>query len=210
MKRSGAVVFLALALALMLGGQAFAQKKAAAAASSGDNSVYFTTYYANANTTAPDETVRLINDGDTGGTLWASIYALDDSQELQDCCSCAVSPDGLLSESVNRQLVNFDLVLMPVVDHRGVIKIISSSTPAGGPSYTNTPTAGLRGWATHSQSVANQYPYGPAAYSQTETPLADSNLTSGEETTLETLCYYAQLLGSGFGRCTCTAEDVDF
>jgi hypothetical protein len=208
MRRSGVLVF--LALSLMLAGQAFAQKKAAAAASSGDNSVYFTTYYANAITAAPDETVRLINDGDTGGTLWASIYAFDDSQELQDCCSCAVSADGLLSESVNLQLVNPDYVLMPVIDHRGVIKIISSSTAAGGPSYTNTPTPGLRGWATHSQSVANQYPYGPAAYSQTETPLADSNLTSGEQSMLESLCYYAQLLGSGYGHCTCTPEDYDF
>jgi len=59
MKKLG---FLMLAIALMLGGTALAQNV-------GDNSVYFTTYYSNANTTgAPDATVRVINDGDTGGT----------------------------------------------------------------------------------------------------------------------------------------------
>ena len=42
--------------------------------------------------------MRFINDGDTGGNLWASIYVFDDSQELQECCSCEVTPDGLLSE----------------------------------------------------------------------------------------------------------------
>src|SRR5271154_5883595 len=124
MKRLGLFLFL-LAVALVLAGNALAQNV-------GDKSVYFTSYYSNANTTgAPDQTVRLINDGNTYATLWASFYVFDDSQELQDCCSCAVSPDGLLSESVNRQLASPDFVLMPVIDRRGVIKVISSSTPAG-------------------------------------------------------------------------------
>ena len=50
-------VFTILAIALLLGiasGTALAQ---------GDNSIYFTTYYSNANTQgAPDATVRIIND----------------------------------------------------------------------------------------------------------------------------------------------------
>ena len=71
MKRFGFLLF--PAIALMLGGSALAQKV-------GDNSLYFVTYYSNANTAgAPDQTVRLINDGDTGGTLWASFYVFDDS-----------------------------------------------------------------------------------------------------------------------------------
>ncbi len=64
MKKLGLSLFPILAIALMLGiasGSALAQNV-------GDNSVYFTTYYSNANTTgAPDGTVRIINDGDTGG-----------------------------------------------------------------------------------------------------------------------------------------------
>lgn len=212
MKKLG-YLFLLVAIALTLGGNALAQ---------GDRSVYFTTYYSNADPfglqpgtsqqvpLAPDQTIRIINDGDSAATIWASFYVFDDSQELQDCCSCPITPDGLLSESVNNQLVNFDFVLTPKLDYRGVIKIIASSTPAGGPSYTNTLVAGLHGFATHVQSRANQTPFGPGPYSITETPLQDSNLTSSEKTMLETLCSYAQVLGSGFGVCTCTPEDHDF
>ncbi len=102
MKKLGFCMLL-VAFALMVGGTALAQ---------GDNSVYFVTYYSNANTTkAPDATIRIINDGDQSttevegipnGNLWASIYVFDDSQELQECCNCYVSSNGLLSESVDK------------------------------------------------------------------------------------------------------------
>ncbi len=58
MKKLG-VLFTVLAIALMVG--------SAMAQNVGDNSVYFVTYYSNNVAGAPDETVRLINDGDTGG-----------------------------------------------------------------------------------------------------------------------------------------------
>lgn len=197
MKKLGVVLCLTLAVAL-LGGTALAQ---------GDNSVYFTTYYANARVGgAPDGTVRIINDGDTGGTLWASFYVFDDSQELQECCSCPITPDGLLSESVNNNLLSNPLT--GKVNHRGVIKVIASSAGNGGAS--NTTAMGLRGWATHIQSAANHYPYGAGPYSQTETRLADSNLTSSEQSLLQNLCSYAIVLGSGTGVCSCTNEDFDF
>jgi hypothetical protein len=194
MKRLG-FLLLVLAIALMLGGTALAQNV-------GDNSIYFVTYYSNANTTgAPDETVRLINDGDTGGNLWASFYVFDDSQELQECCSCEVTPDGVLSESVNTELTANSLTGKK--NTRGVIKVISSSTSPGDPT-NNTLKAGLRGWATHVQSLTK------SAYGVTETALADSNLVSSEQSLLQNLCSYAIQLGSGTGTCSCTPEDHDF
>jgi hypothetical protein len=194
MKRLG-FLLLTLAIALMLGGSALAQNV-------GDNSVYFVTYYSNANTTgAPDETIRIINDGDTGGNLWASFYVFDDSQELQECCSCEVTPDGLLSESVDSELTANSLTGKK--NTRGVIKVISSATNPGDPT-NNTLKAGLRGWATHIQAVTK------SAYSVTETPLADSNLVSSEQSLLQNLCSYAIQLGSGTGTCSCTPEDHDF
>ena len=109
MKKCGLVLFM-LALALMLTGSALAQTPV------GNNSVYFVTYYSNANTAgAPDGVVRVINDGDQAtsapegvenGPLWAAFYIFDDSEELQSCCACLVTSDGLLSESVNKQLTN--------------------------------------------------------------------------------------------------------
>lgn len=187
-------VMLSIALVLALSGSALAQ---------GDNSVYFTTYYANNVAAAPDATVRFINDGDTGGTLYADIYVFDDSQELTECCSCPITPNGLLSESVKYQLTATPLT--GIKPPRGVIKVISDA--AGNP-YATSPTAGLRGWATHIQSVANKNPFGPAPYSQTETAVADSNLTAAEQALLQNLCYYDKLLSGK--PCSCTLEDFDF
>lgn len=199
MKPLGLLLFPLLAISMMLGGTALAQ-------SAGDNSIYFVTYFSNANTTgAPDQTVRIINDGDTGANLWASFYVFDDSQEMQECCSCEVTPDGLLSESVDNNLASNTLTGR--VKTHGVIKMISSSVDAAGPNFTNTPTAGLRVWSTHIQQKNPT----AGAYFATEADAADSNLASSEKTLLETLCLYVNLLGGGGqGVCSCTPEDNDF
>ena len=187
------VFMLALAIiALTFSGNAFAQ---------GDWSTYFVTYYANNVSGAPDATLRFINDGDTGGNLWAAIYVFDDSQELAACGACVISADGLLSEDVKTELTNNPLTGR--VPARGVIKTISSSSW----DPTNPkPYSGLRGFATHIQRATPT----SGVYATTETQVADSNLTSTEEWTLANLCYYAGLLGSGQGTITCTAEDHDF
>jgi len=186
-------LMLMLALALMLGGTALAQ---------GDNSVYFVTYFANANTAnAPDATLRAVNDGDTGGNLYASIYVFDDSEELTQCCSCQITPDGLLSESVNKNLTANPIT--GIKPTRGVIKLISSATEddANTSFASNTPTAGIRAWATAVQKLTS-------GFQLTETPLADANLASGEQSLLQLLCYYDKLLSGK--PCTCTPEDSDF
>jgi hypothetical protein len=163
---------------------------------------YFTTYFSNANTAnAPDATVRAINDGSSGGNLYASIYVFDDSEELTECCSCVITPDGLLSESVNKNLTAAPLT--GIKPTRGVIKIISSSTEADVSSnfLPNTPTAGIHAWATHVQKLTS-------GYALSESPFSDSNLASSEQSLLEQLCSFDhQLSGKP---CTCTPEDSDF
>jgi hypothetical protein len=190
------VSLLLLAIALLMGvvsGTAAAQ----AVTATGDNSVYFVSYFSNNVAAAPDATVRFINDGDTAGNLWAAFYVFDDSQELTECCACEITPDGLLSEDVKTQLTANPIT--GKVPTRGVIKVISSSSL----DPTNViPTAGLRGWATHIQTVK------AATYAITETAFADSNLINAEEKLLQNLCYYDALL-SGLP-CTCTPEDHDF
>src|SRR5580692_6343816 len=91
-----------------------------------DNSTFAVTYFSHANTEgAPDATVRVINDGNTEGTLCAAFYVLDDSQELQECCSCPVTADGLIAESVNRYLTANSLTSF--VNVKGVIKVVSTA-----------------------------------------------------------------------------------
>ena len=189
MKRVGFVFAMAV-IALALTGSALAQ---------GDNSYYFVTYFSNnAVSGAPDQTVRLVNDGETGGNLWADFYVFDDSEELSECCSCLVTPDGLLSESVKTELAANPL--SGPVRSRGVIKVISSSYPSAVSPVT---AAGLRGWATHVQKAAS-------GFAITETPLADSNYSSYEASALGPICGILLQLGSGYGSCSCTPEDHDF
>ena len=217
MKKLGVLLLLASAV-LLLGGSALAQGP-------GDYSYYFVTYYSNANkgSAAPDATLRIINDGDvsTGevegvpnGNLWASIYVFDDSQEMQECCNCFVSADGILSESVNRELLANPLT--GKVNTRGVIKVIATSNPD---PTNNVVAPGLHGWMTHIQAFNMA---GAAPYTKTETPLADANLlvvtdgvtpsvaVSPEKIALESSCSFTITLGSGHGICSCTPEDSDF
>jgi hypothetical protein len=212
MKKLGVGVLLALTLGVvLLAGNASAQNV-------GDKSVYFVTYYSNANTAgAPNAVLRLINDGDasTGaiggrpnGNLWASIYVFDDSQEMLECCNCFISADGLLSEWVNRELTGNPLTGR--IPSRGVIKIISSST---NDPTNNRLTAGIHGTMTHVQynlptNTANAKV--ATAYVLSEAPLSDANLVAAEKQALEQSCSFAITLGSGQGTCSCTPEDQDF
>src|ERR1017187_8145440 len=74
-----------------------------------------------------------------GADLYANIYVFDDSEELTECCSCLVTPDGLLSESVNKNLTANPIT--GIKPTRGVIKVISD--PDGDPSNPGNQT-GLR------------------------------------------------------------------
>src|SRR5208282_5771502 len=211
MKKLGLLLLPILAITLMLGGNALAQ----------DNSVFFTTYYSNANYPgAPDATVRIVNDGNTDNSLYADIYVLDDSQELQACCGCFVSKDGLLSESVNTELLNNSLT--GKINHRGVIKIISDANVNGWDAGSAVKTtAGLRVSATHIQSLKYEFhglsdPGGSFDWGVTETNANDANLGTVEKSLLPEECGFivgtedAAGLGSGAGVCTCTQEDWDF
>jgi hypothetical protein len=193
-----------LAVLLTLGlvsGAAFAQRDIPL----GDASVYFVSYFSNNVAAAPDATVRVINDG-SNGNLWAAYYVFDDSQELTECCACYVSPDGINSESVQKNLTATPLT--GKVPSRGVIKIVSSGSPN---PYFLQPIAGLHGFATHIQqsSPSAILQVGPDPdWAITEAPLLDANLKTGEQALLQNLCLYSQLLSGTL--CTCTPEDHDF
>ena len=225
MKKLGLLLLPILAITLMLGGNAFAQYLPTGTPI-GDGSVYFVTYYSNANTSgAPDGTLRIVNDGSEAtmapegvenGTLWAAIYVFDDSQELRSCCACVITSDGLLSESVNKELTANEFTGRGQIA-RGVIKVISSTSS----DPTNPrPFPGLRAWATHIQATTTTFPApGPGnavnavekgPWFVTEDALADSNLTQLEDSNLGTLCSYGLTIGSGYGTCPCTLEDYDF
>jgi hypothetical protein len=195
---------------------------ASAVAQKAPDDVYALGYYSGANITGnPDTTVRVINDGSAGeADLCAAFYVLDSSEELQSCCSCPVTADGVISQSVNRNLLGN--VLTVKVNNNGVIKVLSTATATGGPSecnasaqYTGAPTPGIRGWMTHIQvgptptDDAKLTARAVAAEAQiTEDDLKDSNYTTFETGDLQLECQYLIRLGGSHGVCSCTAEDT--
>jgi hypothetical protein len=195
---------------------------ASAVAQNAPDDVYALGYYSGANITGnPDTTLRVINDGSAGeADLCAAFYVLDTSQELQSCCSCPVTADGVISQSINNNLLGN--VLTVKVNNNGVIKVLSTATATGGPSecnasaqYTGAPTPGIRGWITHIQvgptpiEDARFRARAIAAEAQiTEDDLKDANYTTFETGDLQLECQYLIRLGSGHGVCSCTAEDT--
>ena len=169
-------------------------------------------YFTNANASgAPSAQLRLTNDGSSPESgisdvsalpepLCANIYVFDNAEEMQECCSCEITPDGYLDLSVNTNLIN------NILDHgtkptRGIIKVVSSYIPIGGCNPTSyAVTDGIKGWLTHVQKGATA-----GTFSLTETPLTDSYLSTLElDLNLARTCGFVQSLGTGTGVCSCT------
>jgi hypothetical protein len=160
---------------------------------------------------APDATVRIDNPGSPTETsdddstgpanLCAQIYVFDNDQQLTECCGCLVTPDGLRTLSVSKDLTKNPLT--GVVSNNGVIEIISTF-PNGSPCDPTTtdfevvPTT--RAWATHIQNKIG------SAYPITETDFSNITITEAFEFTIEE-CAFAHRLGSGQGVCTCGTGD---
>lgn len=192
MRRTTMLVVCTLALALCAG-------SAWAATTAPPADTLKVDYFANANTAgAPDGTVRIDNPGTAAGNVCASVFVFDPYQELSECCSCLVTPDGLRTLSVNTDLTSNPLTGVSLTT--GVIKIVST-VPVGGacplPTVVNSEPA-IRAWVTHIQN---------STYAITETNASDATLSTGEVTRLERECTSVSIVGSGKGVCTCGSGD---
>jgi len=192
MKRITMLVVCTLALALSVG-------YAAAAITTPPADTLKVDYFANANTAgAPDGTVRIDNPGTAGGDLCAAIFVFDVNQEMSECCSCLVTPDGLRTLSVNTDLTSNPLT--GKILETGVIKIVS--TKADGTTCPNptslSPTASVRAWATHIQN---------SNFTVTETSSQDATLSATEQGNLQNECVAIHKDGSGSGVCSCGTGD---
>jgi hypothetical protein len=160
-------------------------------------------YFSSANTSGfADATIRLTNPGLSGGNLCAEIYVFDQDQQLSECCGCLVSPDGLLTLSVNSDLTGNPLT--GVKSRAGMIKIVSAdvSTAASCDPTTITPDANLLAWSTNIQAQRQ------IALAMTETPFQLTALGDDELAGLQSQCSFASTLGSGQGTCGCGAHAV--
>jgi len=177
---------------LLYGALAFALVLAFSGVASAQDTYRVTYFDFNGATGAPDAIVHILNPGVVNpGQLCASIYVWRNDQELSECCSCPITPNGLLRIRVS-QLTNNP------GDHAGnpfagSIAIISDSAC----DATNpTPTADLRSWATHINF--NTFTEG---FDVTETATLDTPLSDGEKAEASGRCGFIRINGSGAGRC---------
>ena len=136
------------------------------------------------------------------GAICVNVYVYDPSEEVVACCSCPVTPNGLVSLSAQK-----DLIVNPLT--RGnptsiVIKLLAT-VPVGGTCNNSallagTPTlaAGMAAWGTtlHANTSA-----AAGTYAVTETAFTPSTLSAGELARLAYGCGVVANVGSGFGIC---------
>lgn len=156
--------------------------------------------------TVGDGTVRTINPTTTSaGILCEMVYVFDAHEELEECCGCPVTNDGLrVISTVN------DLTKNPLGGPNpttGVIRIVSAvpnGTPTSqygmcNPAVNVIPTETLRSFSTHT--------YNGGFPRITETEFLDSPLTTAELGTLTSVCAFIHVNGTGRGICTCGTGD---
>ena len=180
--------------------------------------VFQVNYFAGADGTRPDQTVHITNPGTdrsnptstTSGDLCANIYVFRSDQQLTECCSCLVTPDGLRTLSVDFDLTHNPLTAGAVGE--GVIKIVSSEASGGACALDNgrtayTPVPALRAWGTHNQDVSGGLSGASVVNAVTETHFLDATLSPAELSNIQAACNFIFNQGSGAGKCSCGRGD---
>ena len=170
-----------------------------------DPDTFKVNYFSGAHTAGnPDGTVRITNAGTSGGDECANIAVFDANQEMSECCSCKVTPDGLLTLSVNSDLTGNPLTGVTLTS--GIIKILSGKTFPGGTceppilslaELTAAVAPGIHAWGTHIQNLST------GGYQQSEADFGDAGLSAAELKRLYNGCIAILTVGSGHGICSC-------
>lgn len=143
--------------------------------------------------------------GPAAGNTCVNVYAFSPDEQLISCCSCLVTPNGLISLSVTEDLVTNTLT--GVRPNSVVVKLVNSGATASfsGNSCTNSaalagsagfPLApGLFATGTTVHAVAT------TGFATTETPFLQATLSPAELASITNRC--ANIIGNGssFGIC---------
>ena len=161
----------------------------------GDSSVYMT------NTGAGGAGTGSGTAASVPGSLCANIFVFDADEEIVSCCSCPVTPNGLITLSDQVDLISNPLTR--TVPNSIVIKLLATVPVAG--TCTNsallsgaTLANGLAAWNTTLHFNPTVI---PNALNVTEMKFSSSKLSAGELNRLAYQCGTVANTGSGFGVC---------
>jgi len=198
MRLHTALIFAAVSLAL----SAFAQDANVIA----PPDVFQVRYASNLN--VGDSYVNITNSGSTdlGGAtasnICVNVYTFDASEEMVSCCACLVTPNALVSLSVQGDLISN--TLSPATPTSVVIKLLATIPGIGGTPTTCDAAAtavsgaqGMRAWG----STLHALPTAPVTYGVTESAFLPGELSVPEIIHLISFCGFIESNGSGFGIC---------
>jgi hypothetical protein len=138
------------------------------------------------------------------GAICANVYVFSPDEQMISCCSCPVTPNGLVSLSARNDLISNTLT--PAVPTAIVVKVLGSRPTRQGSNLSCNGSAaapgeanivpGLVAWGTsiHAGPTAG-------AFFGTETQFAPAALSAGEFNRLTQLCTFINANGSGYGLC---------
>jgi hypothetical protein len=169
--------------------------------------------YVNITNTGSAHEEAMDGEGFGAGNICVNVYTFDPSEEMVSCCACLVTPNALVSLSVQGDLISN--TLSPSTPTAVVIKLVASSTigATAGTSGTqcnaaeieSTPAGpsglylvpGMRAWGT----TLHALPGTPTTYGLTESRFVDGGLSIAELEHLTSFCGFINSNGSGFGIC---------
>jgi hypothetical protein len=156
-------------------------------------------------TSGVDSTIRITNPAVTGEDLCTMIYVFDQAQQMSECCGCLVSQDGLLTLSLEKDLLSNPLTGVP--SKSGTIMLVTAD-PAANPSCNAsavTPEGSAVAWSTHLfQSQSGQA--ASRIIPGTEDIFSSMPLNTTLSSALQAQCTFIQQLGSGQGVCGCSGH----
>jgi hypothetical protein len=167
-----------------------------------------------ANPAAGESYINIVNTGANGapilgpgfggaaGNICVNVYAFSPDEQLISCCSCLVTPNGVVNLGVNRDLTI--KTLTGVVPTSVVVKLLSTLAGTGGTgsscsnsaatATTATIVGGMAAWGTTLHTA-------PGGFATTETAFTPATLSAGELASITGRCASILGNGSGFGVC---------
>ena len=169
-----------------------------------------------ANLTSGDAVINITNTGANGaalagpgfggaaGNICMNVYAFSPDEQLVSCCSCLITPNGLVSLSVNQDLVNNTLT--GVRPNSVVVKLVNTLAGDGtGASCTNSAAlAGSVAFPTAGGSMAfgtTVHVGAAGSFPVAETPFLKATLSPAELASITNRCTNIIGNGSTFGIC---------
>jgi hypothetical protein len=153
-----------------------------------------------------DAFIHITNTGASGGNICVNVYTFAPDEEEISCCTCPVTPNGLVSLDVGSDLIGNTLT--PAVPTSVTVKLVATnqaSCNAAAQVSLSKLVPGMRAWGTNLHAA----PTSPVTFQITETPVLTADIAANPGATdisaeLKSdiqLCKFIGILGSGYGIC---------